>query len=86
MDYRPLNDFIVHLLAHLLAEEELSIHAQPSVMLRLEALPIGSLTISISIVSRRQTPSYGHGPSLADVVVDTREYRNVAETGDYSTD
>jgi hypothetical protein len=46
MDYRPLNDFIVHLLAHLLAEEELLIHAQPSVMLRLEALPIGSLTIS----------------------------------------
>jgi hypothetical protein len=46
MDCRPLNDFIVHLLAHLLAEEELLIHAQPSVMLRLEALPIGSLTIS----------------------------------------
>jgi hypothetical protein len=29
-----------------LAEEGLLIHAQPSVMLRLEALPIGSLTIS----------------------------------------
>jgi hypothetical protein len=30
MDSRPLGDFIVHLLAHLLAEEELLIHEQPS--------------------------------------------------------
>jgi hypothetical protein len=28
----PLNDFVVHLPAHLLAEEELFIHEQPSVM------------------------------------------------------
>jgi hypothetical protein len=33
MDSRPLNDFIVHFLAHSLAEEELFIHEQPSVML-----------------------------------------------------
>ena len=38
MDCRPLNDFIVHLLAHSLAEEELFIHEQPSVRFRLEVL------------------------------------------------